>query len=61
MASIELRAVNKNYLDNIAVIRNVDLQVKQGEFCVFVGPSGCGKSRCYACSRDWKTSPAATC
>jgi multiple sugar transport system ATP-binding protein len=44
MASIELRAVNKNYMDNIAVIRNVDLQVKQGEFCVFVGPSGCGKS-----------------
>lgn len=44
MASIELRAVNKNYMDDIAVIRNVDLKVKQGEFCVFVGPSGCGKS-----------------
>jgi multiple sugar transport system ATP-binding protein len=44
MASIELRGVNKNYLDNVAVIRNVDLSVKQGEFCVFVGPSGCGKS-----------------
>ncbi|MGS5087787.1 ABC transporter ATP-binding protein [Hydrogenophaga sp. A37] len=44
MASIELRAVNKNYLDNVAVIRGVDLHVKQGEFCVFVGPSGCGKS-----------------
>ncbi|WP_114968499.1 ABC transporter ATP-binding protein [Rhodoferax ferrireducens] len=44
MASIELRSVNKNYLNDIAVIRNVDLHVKQGEFCVFVGPSGCGKS-----------------
>ena len=44
MASIELRSVNKNYLEDIAVIRNVDLHVKQGEFCVFVGPSGCGKS-----------------
>ena len=44
MASIELRGVNKNYLDNVAVIRDVDLSVKQGEFCVFVGPSGCGKS-----------------
>jgi ABC-type sugar transport system ATPase subunit len=22
----------------------VDLQVADGEFCVFVGPSGCGKS-----------------
>jgi multiple sugar transport system ATP-binding protein len=44
MASIELQAVNKNYLNDVAVIRNVDLHVKQGEFCVFVGPSGCGKS-----------------
>jgi multiple sugar transport system ATP-binding protein len=44
MASIELQAVNKNYGNDVAVIRNVDLHVKQGEFCVFVGPSGCGKS-----------------
>ncbi|MEY4884349.1 MAG: sn-glycerol-3-phosphate transporter ATP-binding protein UgpC [Pseudomonadota bacterium] len=44
MASIELRSVNKNYLQDIAVIRDVDLHVKEGEFCVFVGPSGCGKS-----------------
>jgi multiple sugar transport system ATP-binding protein len=44
MASIELQAVNKNYSNDVAVIRNVDLHVKQGEFCVFVGPSGCGKS-----------------
>jgi multiple sugar transport system ATP-binding protein len=26
------------------VIRDVDLHVADGEFCVFVGPSGCGKS-----------------
>jgi multiple sugar transport system ATP-binding protein len=26
------------------VIRDVNLEVKDGEFCVFVGPSGCGKS-----------------
>ena len=26
------------------VIHGVDLQVEDGEFCVFVGPSGCGKS-----------------
>ena len=44
MASIELRSVNKSYMNDVAVIRNVDLHVKQGEFCVFVGPSGCGKS-----------------
>ena len=26
------------------VIKGVDLEVADGEFCVFVGPSGCGKS-----------------
>ncbi|WP_295961042.1 sn-glycerol-3-phosphate ABC transporter ATP-binding protein UgpC [Rhodoferax sp.] len=44
MASIELRSVHKNYMNDVAVIRDVNLHVKQGEFCVFVGPSGCGKS-----------------
>lgn len=28
----------------IAVLRNIDLQVTDGEFMVLVGPSGCGKS-----------------
>ena len=44
MASIELRSVHKNYMNDVAVIRDVNLHVQQGEFCVFVGPSGCGKS-----------------
>jgi multiple sugar transport system ATP-binding protein len=26
------------------VLKDVDLTVNDGEFCVFVGPSGCGKS-----------------
>jgi ABC-type sugar transport system ATPase subunit len=26
------------------VIRGVDIDIREGEFCVFVGPSGCGKS-----------------
>ena len=44
MASIELQSVSKAYGDHPGVIRNVDLHIAQGEFCVFVGPSGCGKS-----------------
>ncbi|MEY4753594.1 MAG: hypothetical protein RJA44_1269, partial [Pseudomonadota bacterium] len=44
MASIELQSVHKAYGDMAPVIRNVDLHIRQGEFCVFVGPSGCGKS-----------------
>src|SRR6478735_5873880 len=43
MAELVLRGVKKSFGD-VAVIRGVDLEVADGEFCVFVGPSGCGKS-----------------
>ena len=43
MAQLELRQVTKTFTDT-TVIHGVDLQVADGEFCVFVGPSGCGKS-----------------
>jgi multiple sugar transport system ATP-binding protein len=44
MAGITLQRVCKSYGNGVQVIRNVDLEIAQGEFCVFVGPSGCGKS-----------------
>ncbi|MGK5026652.1 ABC transporter ATP-binding protein [Janthinobacterium sp. RB2R34] len=44
MASITLTAVQKSYGNGAAVIRNVDLDIGEHEFCVFLGPSGCGKS-----------------
>jgi multiple sugar transport system ATP-binding protein len=44
MARIDLESVFKAYGDHAAVIRNVNLNIADGEFCVFVGPSGCGKS-----------------
>jgi multiple sugar transport system ATP-binding protein len=44
MAGITLSGVCKRYGNQVEVIRNVDLEIAQGEFCVFVGPSGCGKS-----------------
>ena len=43
MADIELKSIAKSY-GAVNVIRDVDLHVRDGEFCVFVGPSGCGKS-----------------
>jgi lactose/L-arabinose transport system ATP-binding protein len=38
-----LRQVRKSY-GSVEVIHGVDLDVRAGEFIVFVGPSGCGKS-----------------
>ncbi len=43
MAGLTLRSVYKNYGD-VPVIKGVDLDIRHGEFVVFVGPSGCGKS-----------------
>ncbi len=43
MAEVRLRNVKKQFGET-AVIKGVDLDVDDGQFCVFVGPSGCGKS-----------------
>jgi len=40
---VMLTNVIKRYGDT-QVVHGVDLQIEEGEFCVFVGPSGCGKS-----------------
>lgn len=43
MADIQLSALQKKF-GPVEVIRSIDLDIKSGEFVVFVGPSGCGKS-----------------
>ena len=43
MAQVTLQKVVKKYGD-VQVIHGIDLEIRDGEFCVFVGPSGCGKS-----------------
>ncbi len=43
MGSIQLQQVRKSF-GAVSIIKGVDLEIKDGEFVVFVGPSGCGKS-----------------
>lgn len=43
MGQVSLRGIRKSFGD-VDVIKGVDLEVRDGEFLVFVGPSGCGKS-----------------
>ncbi|MGR0278975.1 ABC transporter ATP-binding protein [Marinomonas dokdonensis] len=44
MADVKLTHVKKIYSNKVEVLRDINLDIKQGEFIVFVGPSGCGKS-----------------
>ena len=43
MADLALRDLVKTY-DKTEVLHGINLDVRDGEFVVFVGPSGCGKS-----------------
>ncbi|MGF1739965.1 sn-glycerol-3-phosphate ABC transporter ATP-binding protein UgpC [Vibrio profundum] len=44
MATVSLRKVEKEYENGFKAVHGIDLDVKDGEFMVFVGPSGCAKS-----------------
>ena len=43
MADIKLTNLNKSY-GAVQILKDINLDIKSGEFMVFVGPSGCGKS-----------------
>src|SRR5665811_1050983 len=43
MSEVVLRGIRKSF-GNLEILHGIDLEIKDGEFVVFVGPSGCGKS-----------------
>ena len=45
MADLKLTDVAKTYCGTVEVLKNINLDIKQGELIVFVGPSGRGKSK----------------
>lgn len=44
MAEVRLKKVEKQYPNGFKAVHGIDLDIKDGEFMVFVGPSGCAKS-----------------
>jgi len=44
MASVALDRINKTYPGRVRAVRDISLDIADGEFVVLVGPSGCGKS-----------------
>jgi multiple sugar transport system ATP-binding protein len=44
VAEIEFDDVVKRYPDGFEAVKNMDLEIRDGELMILVGPSGCGKS-----------------
>ncbi len=41
---ITFKNVSKQYPDGTTAVKNINLEIKEGEFFVLIGPSGCGKT-----------------
>ena len=44
MAAIAIKSVTKQYRDGTVAVRDLELEIADGEFMILVGPSGCGKT-----------------
>ena len=44
MATVDLEQINKVYANGFHAVKDLNLDVRDGEFMVLVGPSGCGKT-----------------
>src|SRR4030088_46020 len=44
MSNIVLEHITKRYGDGFEAVKDMNLEINDGEFMILVGPSGCGKS-----------------
>ena len=44
MVNVRYNSVSKKYDDGFEAVKELNLEIKDGEFLVLLGPSGCGKS-----------------
>ena len=59
MSDLKISNLYKRY-GNIEILKDVSLDIKSGEFIVFVGPSGCGKSTLLRCISGLESISAGT-
>ena len=48
MSFLSLKSLDKNYSHH-SIFRNINFELKEGEFVTLLGPSGCGKSTLLRC------------
>ncbi len=44
MSYIEFNNITKKYENDVTVLKNININIKKGEFVTLLGPSGCGKT-----------------
>ncbi len=54
MSQLQINNLYKRY-GTVEILKNISLDIKSGEFMVFVGPSGCGKSTLLRCIAGLET------
>ncbi|HVY52859.1 MAG TPA: ABC transporter ATP-binding protein [Devosia sp.] len=59
MSDLKITNLYKRY-GSVEILKDVNLDIKSGEFIVFVGPSGCGKSTLLRCISGLETISSGT-
>lgn len=58
MSKVVFENVNKVYPDGTQAVFDLNLEIEDEEFVIFVGPSGCGKSTALRMVAGSRRSPA---